>query len=690
MQQGNQLEKPEEKKTPRENVKQKNTGGIDLNELEKKLKKQNNKNSKNGKKKEGVKPIPGKTGPTEGISGRATLFGLIILILLTIYTLNREKPPAQTLKVTYTKFITAVNSSEVSKAEIINNEKIRFSLDGKSCETDIPLGHPGLIDLLINKNVTVDSITEEPNKLLPFIMTFLPWLIFLGFFWFIISRQFRGKGGGAFNFGRSKARKLGESEIKETFNDVQGCDEAKEDLQEIVTFLQNPKKYIDIGAKIPKGVLLVGPPGTGKTLLAKAVAGEAKVPFFSMSGSDFVEMFVGVGASRVRDLFETGKKHAPCIVFIDELDAVGRMRGAGYGGGHDEREQTLNQMLVEMDGFNTTEAVIIMAATNRPDVLDKALLRPGRFDRVVVVDVPDVIGRLGIIKLHAKKIKVEIDVDLDSIARGTPGFTGADLANMVNEAALLAARRGHKKVTRDDFESAKDKVMMGAERKKLLINDEEKLNTAYHEAGHALVGVMLKKADVLHKVSIIPRGRALGVTTFLPEDGKHTMTQSKLEAQIRMMFGGRAAEEIILNDFTNGAANDIKMATRIARAMVCEWGMSKLGPVSLGDNEKPVFIGKEMASREEMSEDTSRMVDQEIKRIIDEAYNDALSIVRNNIDKLRVLAETLLVKESLTVDEVFTMFGMEKPRSFSQKLSGESIKVPEAPAKNEDPVNTTE
>ncbi|MBL8992441.1 MAG: ATP-dependent zinc metalloprotease FtsH, partial [Spirochaetia bacterium] len=519
-----------------------------LNDLEKKL--------RNGAPQ--GEPPKGGNGK---VANRIALFLLLGLALASVFYFTPQGKPTKSTVVPYSEFIEDVKKHLITQCKIVNNEKIIFSRDAVAYETKIPYQDPGLITLLQEHKVVYEGEQVEESKILLALLSWLPWVVLMLVFYFLFMRQFRGRNGGAFSFGRSKAKLVNEADIKVTFKDVEGCEEAKTDLQEIISFLKDPKKYTEIGAKIPKGVLLVGPPGTGKTLLAKAVAGEAKVPFFSMSGSDFVEMFVGVGASRVRDLFENGKKHAPCILFIDEIDAVGRTRGAGYGGGHDEREQTLNQLLVEMDGFDTNEAVIIMAATNRPDVLDKALLRPGRFDRQVVVDVPDVKGRLGILTIHAKKIKLIVGSKLEDLARGTPGFTGADLANVINEAALLAAREGRKEVFPTDLERAKDKVMMGTERRSMLISPDEKKLTAYHEAGHALVSMMTGSSQILHKVSIIPRGRALGITAYLPEDGKHTMSLSKLKAELRVLYGGRVAEELIFKDFTNGASNDIERAT---------------------------------------------------------------------------------------------------------------------------------
>ena len=479
----------------------------------------------------------------------------------------------------------------------------------------------------------------------------LPLLLIVGFCLFLM-RQMQSGGNKALSFGKSRARLLSAQQKKATFKDVAGTDEAKEELQEIIEFLKDPQKFQKLGGRIPKGVLLVGPPGTGKTLLARAIAGEANVPFFSISGSDFVEMFVGVGASRVRDLFEQGKKNAPCIIFIDEIDAVGRHRGAGLGGGHDEREQTLNALLVEMDGFETNEGVILIAATNRPDVLDPALLRPGRFDRRVVVARPDVKGREEILRVHTRKVPIGDDVDLSIIARGTPGFSGADLANLVNEAALWAARQNRKFVMMVDFEMSKDKVMMGVERRSMILSDEEKKNTAYHEAGHALVAAMTPGADPVHKVTIIPRGMALGLTMQLPEDDKHTYTREYLEAMLAVLMGGRSAEEIFLGHITTGAGNDIERATDIARNMVCEWGMSELGPLAYGKKEEAIFLGREIAQHRDYSEDTAIQIDKEVKRIVNGGYENAKNLLAKNRDTLERIAQALLEREVIDANEV--------------------------------------
>lgn len=527
------------------------------------------------------------------------------------------------------------------------------------------------------KNIKYTFI-KESTEWTTILISFLPWLLILAV-WIFFFRRMQGGGGGGqrgiFNFGKSRAKLINESQIKVTFKDVAGADEAKQELQEIIEFLREPAKFQKLGGKIPRGVLLLGPPGTGKTLLARAVAGEAGVPFFSISGADFVEMFVGVGASRVRDLFDQGKRSAPCIIFIDEIDAVGRHRGAGLGGGHDEREQTLNQLLVEMDGFEQNSGVIIIAATNRPDVLDPALLRPGRFDRQVVVDRPDVKGREGILKVHTRKIPLEPEVNLSTLAKGTPGLAGAELANLVNEAALLAARKNKKKVAMDDFEEAKDKVMMGMERKSMIISEEEKKVTAYHEIGHVLVAKKIPDTDPVHKVTIIPRGRALGVTTYLPVDEKHTYSKDYLEAMISYALGGRAAEKLVFNNFTTGAGNDIEKATSIARKMVCEWGMSeKLGPLSYGAKEHEIFLGREITKNKDFSEQTAVAIDTEIKKIIIDAMERAERILKENIDTLHALSKELLEREILDGEEIDKiMRGEELPPV--KKNGTESVKA---------------
>jgi cell division protease FtsH len=525
---------------------------------------------------------------------------------------------------------------------------------------------PQIMDTLRDKSVQLSVKEVRSSDWVLILLNALPLLLLAGFVFFLM-RQMQAGGNKALSFGKSRARLLSAQQKKATFKDVAGSDEAKEELQEIIDFLKDPQKFQKLGGRIPKGVLLVGPPGTGKTLLARAIAGEANVPFFSISGSDFVEMFVGVGASRVRDLFEQGKKNAPCIIFIDEIDAVGRHRGAGLGGGHDEREQTLNALLVEMDGFESNEGVILIAATNRPDVLDPALLRPGRFDRRVVVARPDVKGREEILRVHTRKVPISDDVDLSIIARGTPGFSGADLANLVNEAALWAARQNRKFVMMADFEMAKDKVLMGVERKSMILSDEEKKNTAYHEAGHALVAAMTPGADPVHKVTIIPRGMALGLTMQLPEADKHTYTKEYLEGMLAVLMGGRTAEEIFLGHITTGAGNDIERATDIARNMVCEWGMSQLGPLAYGKKEEAIFLGREIAQHRDFSEDTALQIDREVKRIVNEAYENAHALLSNHRDTLEHVALALLEREVLDAIEVkLLMEGKplpEKPRT---------------------------
>jgi cell division protease FtsH len=537
----------------------------------------------------------------------------------------------------------------------VNGMEVRGKLtDGQQFHTTMPTNYftPEMLNSLQSKGVTLNfRDVNSGNLSLQLLGTWAP-LILLGALWFFMIRQMQTGGNKALSFGKSRARLLSMQQKKVTFKDVAGVDEAKEELREIIEFLREAQKFQKLGGRIPKGVLLVGPPGTGKTLLARAVAGEANVPFFSISGSDFVEMFVGVGASRVRDLFEQGKKNAPCIIFIDEIDAVGRHRGAGLGGGHDEREQTLNQLLVEMDGFESNEGVILMAATNRPDVLDPALLRPGRFDRRVVVNRPDVRGREEILRVHTRKIPLAEDVDLSILARGTPGFSGADLANMVNEAALAAARQNRKAVLQYDFELAKDKVLMGVERKSLLLTDEEKRNTAYHEAGHALVAAKMPYSDPLHKVTIIPRGMALGLTMQLPTDDRHNYYKNYLDTQIAILMGGRIAEEMFLNVMSTGAGNDIERATDMARKMVCEWGMSDLGPLTFGKKEEQIFLGREIAQHRDYSEDTAIKIDQEVRKLVNNGYNTAKSIIGDNRDMLEKIAHALIEREVLDANEI--------------------------------------
>ena len=550
----------------------------------------------------------------------------------------------------FSYILNEIEKGSVENVEITGSEVKGKFKDGTSFKTTMP-NYPEFFKTLIAKGVTFKVKEPTQSPWLTALISWAPFVLLIGF-WIFFMRQMQSGGNKALSFGKSRAKLLSSQQKKVTFKDVAGAEEAKEELQEIIEFLKEPQKFQKLGGRIPKGVLLVGPPGTGKTLLARAIAGEAGVPFFSISGSDFVEMFVGVGASRVRDLFEQGKKNAPCIIFIDEIDAVGRHRGAGLGGGHDEREQTLNQLLVEMDGFESNEGVILIAATNRPDVLDPALLRPGRFDRRVIVARPDVKGREGILQVHTKRIPLAEDVDITVLARGTPGFSGADLANLVNEAALNAARYNQKSVTMADFEGAKDKVLMGVERKSLIISDAEKRNTAYHEAGHALVAALLPHADPLHKVTIIPRGMALGVTMQLPSDDKHTYTRDFLESQIAIMMGGRLAEELFLGHMTTGAGNDIEQATEMARRMVCDYGMSSLGPLTFGKREEQIFLGREIAQHRDYSEDTAIKIDLEVKRFISEGYEKAKKILEENRDTLSRIAEALLEREVLDANEV--------------------------------------
>jgi len=563
---------------------------------------------------------------------------------------------------TYSDLFDKVQNQQVQDASIQGNE-LRGHLKSAPKDqfhTTLPANYEDIEKALLAAKVNFSIKEPQNNILLPLLFNVGPFVL-LGAIWFFMLRQMQSGGNKALSFGKSRARLLSMQQKKITFKDVAGVDEAKEELKEIIEYLREPQKFQKLGGRIPKGVLLVGPPGTGKTLLARAVAGEANVPFFSISGSDFVEMFVGVGASRVRDLFEQGKKNAPCIIFIDEIDAVGRHRGAGLGGGHDEREQTLNQLLVEMDGFESNDGVILVAATNRPDVLDPALLRPGRFDRRVVVGLPDVRGREEILRVHVKKVPVSDDTNLNVLARGTPGFSGADLANMVNEAALSAARMNRKQVTMYDFEVAKDKVLMGAERKSMLLTEEEKRVTAYHEAGHALVSFKHEHSDPIHKVTIIPRGMALGVTIFLPGD-RHNYTREYLEANLAISYGGRVAEEIFLNQMSTGAGTDIESATDLARRMVCAYGMSRLGPLTFGKKEEQIFLGREIAQHRDFSEETARQIDLEVRRLIDEAYQSAHAIVESHADAMHRIAAALLERETIDAEEVRMLIeGQELP-----------------------------
>ena len=552
----------------------------------------------------------------------------------------------------FSEFVSMVDSGQVARVKITGNELTGLTQAKEPFRTYIPGQYEGLVNRLIEKKVIVEAKEPTASPWAALLMSWAPILLLIGF-WIFFMRQVQNGGNKALSFGKSKAKLSSSAQKKVTFRDVAGAEEAKSELQEIIEFLKEPQKFQKLGGRIPKGVLLIGPPGTGKTLLARAVAGEANVPFFSISGSDFVEMFVGVGASRVRDLFEQGKKNAPCIIFIDEIDAVGRHRGAGLGGGHDEREQTLNQLLVEMDGFESNEGVILMAATNRPDVLDPALLRPGRFDRRVIINRPDVRGREGILAVHTRKIPMSDDVDIKILARGTVGFTGADLANLVNEAALNAARDGKKLVSMYHFEYAKDKVMMGAERRSMIVTEDEKKVTAIHEAGHALLGMLLPHADPLHKVTIVPRGMALGLTMSLPTDEKHNYSKNYLVDQIGILLGGRIAEEITSGSITTGAGNDLERATDLARRMVCEWGMSEsMGPLTFGKKEEQIFLGREIAQHSDYSEDTALKIDSEVQKIVGNQYTRCTALLTENKQKLTDIADALLAREVLDADQV--------------------------------------
>ena len=585
------------------------------------------------------------------------MWGIIVLLSVGLFNMfqNPAKMGLSNSKVSFSNFMTEVENGRVVEVEIQGSNISGTLTDGTKFTTYSP-NYPNLVEKLNDKGVSIvaSPLEEKMPSLLGILLSWFPMLLLIGV-WVFFMRQMQGGKGGAMGFGKSKAKLLTEAQGKVTFNDVAGVEEAKEEVEEIVEFLKDPKKFSRLGGKIPKGALLIGPPGTGKTLLAKAIAGEANVPFFSISGSDFVEMFVGVGASRVRDMFEQGKKHSPCIIFIDEIDAVGRSRGAGLGGGNDEREQTLNQLLVEMDGFDTNEGIILIAATNRPDVLDPALLRPGRFDRQVVVGNPDILGREAILKVHIKKINASPDVKLRTIARGTPGFSGADLANLVNEAALLAARKNKRVVTMPDIEEAKDKVMMGAERRSMVMTEDEKKLTAYHEGGHAIVALNEKVSDPIHKATIIPRGRALGMVMRLPERDQLSVTREKMYSDIAVAMGGRIAEELIFghDKVTSGASSDIDMATKMAKNMVTKYGMSAvLGPLAYGENEEEVFLGRSVTKQQNMSEETARKVDSEVKKIVEAGYARAKQILTEKIDDLHKLAKALLVYETLTGDEI--------------------------------------
>lgn len=583
------------------------------------------------------------------------LFAWFLIALLTILLFNSLSPKGGQKELIYSDFLEAVEKGQVSSVTIKGEKITGVFTDGSSFKTVLP-PDPELIPFLRSKGVKVRAKPDDSSLVSSLLTNLVPFLLLFGF-WIYFMRQMQAGSGRAFSFGRSRAKFFDKEQGQRvTFKDVAGIDECKEEVKEIVEFLKDPSRFTRLGARIPKGILLVGPPGTGKTLLARAIAGEADVPFLSISGSDFVEMFVGVGAARVRDLFAQAKRHAPCIVFIDEIDAVGRYRGAGLGGGHDEREQTLNQLLVEMDGFEANEGIVVIAATNRPDILDPALLRPGRFDRQIVVPIPDLRGRYEILKVHTRKVPLEEDVDLWVIAKSTPGFTGADLENLVNEAALLAARKGKDKVGMKELEEAKDKVLMGVERKSIVLSEEEKRSIAYHEAGHALVAKFTPGADPVHKVTIIPRGQALGLTQQLPQDDRHIYSKDYLLATITVLLGGRAAEELVLGSISTGAGNDIEKATEIARKMVCEWGMSeRLGPLAFGRREEQVFLGKELVMHKDYSERTAQEIDEEVKVIVTTCYQRARSILQANLDLLHLIAQNLLEKESLSGEELEEM-----------------------------------
>jgi cell division protease FtsH len=594
------------------------------------------------------------------------LWAVIAVVLMSVFN-NFSPQNAGPTALSYSEFITEVKSGNVDSVKIDDRTVTGQTVSGEQFTTYTPPDDPQLINDLLANNVEIEASPPDQRSLLvDILISWFPMLLLIGV-WIFFMRQMQGGGGGrgAMSFGKSKARLMGEDQVKLNFSDVAGVEEAKEEVVELVEFLRDPGKFQKLGGKIPRGVLMVGSPGTGKTLLAKAIAGEAKVPFFSISGSDFVEMFVGVGASRVRDMFAQAKKHAPCIIFIDEIDAVGRQRGAGLGGGHDEREQTLNQLLVEMDGFEGNEGIIVIAATNRPDVLDPALLRPGRFDRQVVVPLPDVRGREQILKVHMRKVPIGDDVRADLIARGTPGFSGADLANLVNEAALFAARANKRTVEMDEFERAKDKIVMGAERKSMVMSEDEKKLTAYHEAGHAIVGRLVPEHDPVYKVSIIPRGRALGVTMFLPEDDRYSYSKQRLQSQLSSLFGGRIAEELIFGAerVTTGASNDIERATEIARNMVTKWGLSsKMGPLAYSEERGEVFLGHSVTQHKTLSDETAHAIDEEVRRIIDSNYRRAEQLLKDNIEKLHSMAQALMKYETIDTQQINDIMAGREPR----------------------------
>ncbi len=601
------------------------------------------------------------------------VIGLTMILLFNLF----NQPQGQMTSLTYSQFVSAVESHDISKVEISSDIVSGTMLDGKPFRAVYPANDNEMISILRNNgaDISVKEVKKD-SLLMTIFVSWFPMLLLIGVWVFFMRQMQMGGGkGGALSFGKTKAKLREQGDHKVTFEDVAGIDEAKEELEEIIDFLKDPGRFTKLGARIPKGVLLAGSPGTGKTLLAKAIAGEADVPFFTISGSDFVEMFVGVGASRVRDLFNQGKKNAPCIIFIDEIDAVGRHRGAGLGGGHDEREQTLNQLLVEMDGFEENEGVIIVAATNRPDVLDPALLRPGRFDRQVVVPIPDVLGRQKILEIYAKKTKMQADVDMAIVARGTPGFSGADLENLVNEAALAAARSGAKKINTEMIDRAKDKIMMGAERRSMIITDQEREITAYHEAGHAVVARLLPDTDPIHKVSIIPRGRALGVTMQLPTDERYTHSKTFLEHSLCILFGGRVAEKLIFDEITTGAGNDIERASEMARKMVCEWGMSEtLGPLAYGKKDEQIFLGREISQHRDFSEDTARKIDVEVQLIIKQASKTVTSILSENMDILKRVGEELLEQETIVLEDIEDILEELRPGQYKRTVNDSAPK----------------
>ncbi|WP_132999307.1 ATP-dependent zinc metalloprotease FtsH [Luteimonas arsenica] len=604
------------------------------------------------------------------------LWVVVAVVLMVVFNSFSPKMPGSQ-EVMYSQFMSEVRTDRIKSVDISSDERsVQFQRkDGTSGITTAPRRDDRMVDDLMNHNVEIKQAPPESGiTLWSLLLNFLPVLLIIGFWFFMMRQMQQGGSKGAMSFGRSRAKLLGDDQVKVTFADVAGCDEAKEEVGELVEFLRDPSRFQKLGGKIPRGVLMVGPPGTGKTLLAKAIAGEAKVPFFSISGSDFVEMFVGVGASRVRDMFEQAKKHAPCIIFIDEIDAVGRHRGAGLGGGHDEREQTLNQLLVEMDGFEGGEGVIVIAATNRPDVLDPALLRPGRFDRQVVVGLPDVKGREQILKVHMRKVPLADDVEPMVVARGTPGFSGADLANLVNEAALFAARENSKEVRMDHFDRARDKILMGAERRSMAMSEDEKTLTAYHEAGHAIVGRLVPEHDPVYKVTIIPRGRALGVTMYLPEGDKYSMNRVAIESQLCSLYGGRVAEELIFGEdkVTTGASNDIERATKIARNMVTKWGLSDaMGPIAYGEEDDEVFLGRSVTQHKSVSDDTARKIDEVVRAILDKAYARTREILTENIDKLHAMSKLLLEYETIDVPQIDAiMEGREPPAPMGWNKAG--------------------